>query len=81
MEKYFTVLTAFVYLIICAIVTGFGRLYFPENFSPETISFFENYWVLTLGSVFVLLILGIITFGIYLLCIEIYRYIKSLLNK
>ena len=81
MERDYTTLTALAYLIICAIITGFGRLYFPENFLPETTSFFENYLVLTLGSLFVLLISGIITLVLYWICVEIYKDIKSLLNK
>jgi hypothetical protein len=69
MKRDYTALVAVVTLIVCAIIVYFGRIYFPENFNPETVSFFENYWVLTLG----LCILGLWWVGS-----ELVKDVKSL---
>ena len=43
-------ITVIVYLTIALVAVFFGRIYFPENFMPNDVSFFENYLVLVLGG-------------------------------
>lgn len=38
-------------LILNLIIVYYGRIYFPDNFHPSEVTFFENYWVLTLGII------------------------------
>jgi cell division protein FtsX len=80
MKRDYTVLAAVSTLIICAIVTYFGRIYFPDNFHPETVSFFENYWVLTLGLYFVVGLISICLLGLWWVVSELIKDIKSLLR-
>ena len=68
-----TALIATIVLIICAIITYFGRIYYPNNFYPETVSFFENYWVLVLGLCFII--------GLISVCILILLYFGNKLLK
>ena len=79
MKKGYTALTWVATLIICAIVTYFGRIYFPDNFHPETVSFFENYLVLTLGLCFVIGLISICLLGLWWVVGELIKDIKSLL--
>ncbi len=78
MKRDYTALAAVVTLIICAIIVYFGRIYFPENFHPETASFFENYLVLTLGLCFVVGLISIVIFGLWWVCSELVKDVKSL---
>jgi len=48
---------AIIVLIINAIIVWYGRIHFPINFHPKTVSFFENYMVLCMGELVVSLIL------------------------
>ncbi len=80
MKRDYTVLAAVSTLIICAIVTYFGRIYFPDNFHPETVSFFENYWVLILGLCFVVGLISICLLGLWWVVSELIKEIKSLLR-
>jgi len=80
MKRDYTALTAVATLIICAIVTYFGRIYFPNNFHPETVSFFENYCVLTLGLCFVVALISICLLGLWWIGSELVEDIKSLLR-
>ena len=76
-NSYPTIITTLV-LIINAIVVYFGRIYFPVNFSPETVTFFENYWVLTLGLCFVVGLITICLFGLWKMGSELIKDIKSI---
>lgn len=78
MKRDYAVLSAVVTLIACAIIVYFGRIYFPENFHPETVSFFENYWVLTLGLCFVVGLISICIFGLWWVGSELVKDVKSL---
>lgn len=78
MKRDYTVLPAVVILILCAIIVYFGRIYFPENFQPQTVSFFENYWVLTLGFCFVVGLISISLFGLWWIGSELIKEVKSL---
>ena len=80
MKKY-TILTSIISsLIICVIVVYFGRIYFPKNFQPETISFFENYWVLVLGVCFIVMLVSICILALLWSSKELVKNIKSLFN-
>lgn len=49
-------------LVLNAIFVYFGRIYFPKNFGiADKVTFFENYWVLTVGECFVIFM--IVVFG------------------
>jgi len=78
MKRDYTALAAVATLIITAIITYFGRIYFPDNFHPETVSFFENYWVLTLGLCLVVGLISICILGIWWVVSELVKDIKSL---
>ena len=80
MKRDYTALATVVTLIICAIIVYFGRIYFPENFHPETVSFFENYWVLTLGLCFVVGVILISILGLWWIGSELVKDVKSLLR-
>ena len=79
MKRDYTALAAVTILMICAIVTYFGRIYFPENFHPETVSFFENYWVLTFGLCSVVALISISLLGLWWVGSELVKDVKSLL--
>lgn len=55
MKKYPALITIGL-LLLNALLVWIGRIYFPANFHPETVSFFENYWVITIGEITFLLI-------------------------
>ena len=78
MKRDYTALAAVVTLIVCAIIVYFGRIYFPENFQPETVSFFENYWVLTLGLCFIVGLISICILGLWCIGSELVKDVKSL---
>ena len=80
MKRDYTALAAVVTLIVCAIIVYFGRIYFPENFHPETVSFFENYWVLTLGLCFVVGLISICILGLWWVGSELVKDVKSLFH-
>lgn len=74
MKRDYTLLIAVITLMVCAII----RIYFPENFQPETVSFFENYWVLTLGLCFVIGLISICVLGLWWIGNKLVKDIKSL---
>ncbi len=57
-------------LVADAFFVYFGRIYYPENFSPQTVSFFENYMCVLMGlcliAAFAAIFIGIILFLIIL---------------
>lgn len=57
MKKKYTFLLVFTTLITSFISVYIGRIYFPENFHPESTSFCENYIVFTsfLSSIVILI--------------------------
>lgn len=77
-KKNYPILTAFIILITSAIIVYFGRIYFPENFHPETVSFFENYYVLTLGLCFVMGMVSLCIFGLCWIYGELVKEIKQI---
>lgn len=81
MKRDYTALSSFITLIILAIVVYFGRIFFPQNFHPDTISFIENYIVLGTGFCLVTLAITIIIFGTIYFYNELLKDIKSLLKK
>jgi hypothetical protein len=80
MKRDYTVLTAVVIVLITAVIVYFGRIYFPNNFHPDTVSFFENWIVLNIGLCFVVGIFSICFFGMWWIGRELIRDIKSLLK-
>ncbi len=81
MKQRYTILIAVIILIINAIIVYFGRIYFPKNFSPETVTFFENYWVLTLGLCFFVALTSVCIIFIWFIGIELIKDVKSLFRK
>ena len=79
-EKNYSVLIAVGILIINTIIVFFGRIYFPDNFQPVTTSFFENYWVLTLGVCFVISMLLFFGMAAWYFGKELIDETKSLIN-
>jgi hypothetical protein len=77
-KRDYTVLSAVVTLILCAIIVYFGRICFPENFHTETVSFFENYWVLTLGLCFVVGLISICILVLWWIGCELVKDVKLL---
>lgn len=81
-EKKYAVLGAVITLIVNAIIVYFGRIYFPKNFMPETVSFFENYWVLTFGMCLVVGVTCLIILVFWFIGGNLIKEIKSALpNK
>ena len=78
MKRNYPVLIAVFILIINAIIVYFGRIYFPKNFHPETVSFFENYWVLTLGLCFVVTLIALSILSLLWVFSSLIKEIKSL---
>lgn len=70
MKKYPFLIAISIILINCIIVY-FGRIYYPENFvntvSTSHVSFLENLLVITMGEVFITIIIGFFTIMIFLL--------------
>jgi len=59
MKKFIAPIVAII-LLILAVATYYGRIYYPQNFHPETISFFENYIVMLMGISFFAMIVAIL---------------------
>lgn len=78
--KYSTIISLAI-LIVNAIIVYFGRIFFPRNFQPETISFFENYWVLTLGMCFVIGIFTICVLALLWLYSSLIEELKTLFKR
>jgi len=70
-------LISFVLLILFGIIVYFGRIYFPENFHPELVSFFDNYWVLVLGTLFIVSILALFLGMLFYSISELIRVIRE----
>lgn len=70
-------LISFVLLILFGIIVYFGRIYFPENFHPESVSFFDNYWVLVLGTLFIVSILALFLGMLFYSISELIRVIRE----
>lgn len=64
-------------LLVNIIIVYFGRMYFPINFSPNQVSFYENYSVLTLVECFTIFI----GFCFYLLLKFIYNDVKNFITE
>ena len=79
-ERNYSALIAVGILIINAIIVFFGRIYFPDNFQPATTSFFENYWVLTLGACFVIAMLLFFGMAVWYFGKELIDETKSIIN-
>ena len=77
----YSALVTAVTLVLCTIIVYFGRIYFPENFQPETVSFFDNLWVLVVGLCFVISMFSLCGLGIWWIGRELLRDIKSLISK
>lgn len=79
MKKY-PALIAIGLLLLNVFLVWIGRIYFPVNFHPETVSFFENYWVITIGELLLLLI-GVSVVSLFIfLWNEIKDEIRNLLK-
>jgi hypothetical protein len=80
MKKY-PLLIVFTILLINLIIVYFGRIYYPYNFSPDKVSFFENFLALTGGLLFVLLLVTCCIGVIYFVGRELIQEIKTLFSK
>jgi len=80
-KRKYVVLPSIIILIIMGIITYLGRIHFPENFQPETVSFFENYYVLVLGFCFVITIFSLCFGLLWYFGKEIIKEIKSLFKN
>lgn len=54
------------FLVANAAIVFFGRIYYPANFVPTEVTFFENYWVLCLGELFCA---GMFSIAIAMFCV------------
>jgi len=79
-EKNYSALIALALLIINAIIVFFGRIYFPQNFDPANTSFFENYYILTLGMCFIVAMLMFFGMAFWYFGKELIDETKSLIN-
>lgn len=68
-------LLAITILLVNFVIIYFGRIYFPINFSPSEVSFFENYTSLLLTECFTIFVI----FCFYSLFKFIYNDLKNLL--
>lgn len=77
-------LITIVILILNIVLVHFGRIYYPLNFHPNEITFFENYWVLTLGMILCIIeaaaFLGILYFVFFMIIPEVINDIKKLFS-
>ena len=80
-KKLYPATTAIIMLLINVFVVWIGRIFFPVNFHPKTISFFENYWVLTAGECFVMLLIFLCVMSIRLIYLETKKELKSIFYK
>jgi len=81
MKERGSALSVILLLIINVIIVYFGRIYYPINFQPTTVSFFENYWVLTIGE---LIVGGIICFCVFVILFigsELWEDIEWIIDK
>ena len=72
-------------MLLNVIITYFGRIYFPINFKPETVSFFENWWVywwvLTAGQAVVAALTFLMFFGVVFIFNGLKEILQSLFSK
>ena len=79
-KKFYPATTAIIMLIINVFVVWIGRIYFPVNFHPKTTSFFENYWVMTAGECFVMLLILFCVILIRLIYLEVKKELQSIFH-
>jgi hypothetical protein len=77
----YPVLTALIALIVTAALTYFGRIYYPKNFSPETVSFVDNWISLTMAIVFFAIGVTVVGFLLLLFFATIRKEILLLLSQ
>ena len=77
LEKFPVCTTVMLILIFNACLTWYGRIYYPENFHPDKITFIENYFVLVGGEIIILLALLVLIILVIALVTEIKKEIKS----
>lgn len=80
MKRNYTTLISVGILLIFTIITYFGRIYFTDIFHPERITFFWNFIILTEGFIVGGLVLGLVSWVIYLILKELIKDIMSLLG-
>lgn len=80
-KKFYPATTAIIILIINVFVVWIGRIYFPVNFLSETTSFFENYWILTAGECFVMLLILFCIVSIRLIYLEVKKEQQSIFHN
>ena len=80
MKRSYECLIAVTFIIINVIIVYFGRIYFPINFQPKTVPFFENLWVLILGECFIIIIGCLVILGFVFIITNLYKDIKSLFS-
>ena len=77
-EKRAPIISAVVLLLLFnAILTWYGRIYYPENFKPDEVTFYENFLVIAGSEVVVFLAVLAIVFGGWFLITEVTKDIKS----
>jgi len=67
-------------LILNIFIVYFGRIHYPLNFHPDTVSFWENYWVLGFGEAFGLFLIVICLLGLYVVGCGIVTIISWLIS-
>jgi uncharacterized BrkB/YihY/UPF0761 family membrane protein len=80
-EDSFSALIVLGQLIVTAVLTTLGRIYFPDNFTPDKVSWIENFIILNIGITFVGLLLVICVFCLWFFTKEVIREIKNLFNR
>ena len=75
-QKTYIALISLSILILNLIIVYYGRIYFPNNFHPNEVTFFENYWVLTLV---IILVISEIVFFLGILYLFFFKLIPDVI--
>lgn len=75
-QKKYIALISLSILILNLIIVYYGRIYFKDNFHPNEVTFFENYWVLTLG---IILVISEIVFFLGILYLLFFKLIPDVI--
>lgn len=68
-------------LIVTAVLTTLGRIYYPINFTPDEVSWLESFIILNLGITFVGLLLVFVGFILWFFVKEVIREVRNLFNR
>ena len=75
------IVVAALFIIINCVVVYFGRIYYPDNFHPNEVKFFDNLWVICLGEIIIITFFTIAICIIWYFAKEIKKTYKELKNE